>query len=109
MAGRSVDVVVTVETRYNECSWDHENSYVITIFSLYALGIALFQRVGTKNRVRYIYKFRYMHVRYSEFRLYMYIMLIRLCKHKLWRLSTIVLLNVRVLWTVEEYTRIVLV
>ena len=60
----------TVETRYNECSWDHENSYVITIFSLYALDIALFQRVGTKNRVRYIYNFRYMHVRYSEFRLY---------------------------------------
>ena len=62
--------LTTVETRYNECSWDHENSYVITIFSLYALDIALFQRVGTKNRVRYIYNFRYMHVRHSEFRLY---------------------------------------
>ena len=42
----------TVETRYNDCSWDHENSYVITIYSLYALYIELFSRVGTKKCVR---------------------------------------------------------
>ena len=60
----------TVETRYNECSWDHENLYVITINSLYALYIELFARVGTKKCVRYIHLKRYLHVRYSEFPLY---------------------------------------
>ena len=56
-----------VKTGYNKCLRDPENSYVITINSLYALHIALFSRVGTQKCVRYIYYIRYSHVRYSEF------------------------------------------
>ena len=45
----------TVKTRYNDCSRDSENSYIITINSLFALHIALISRVGTQKCVRYIY------------------------------------------------------
>ena len=63
-------LATTVETRYNECSRDPKNSYVITSNSLYALHMVLFSRVGTQRCIRYIEFIHYSHVRYSKFPLY---------------------------------------